>query len=300
MSHSPTVSIGLPVNNGEQFIDEAIKSVLRQSYTDFELVISDNASTDGTQEICSEYADRDDRIRYVRSVRNRGAAWNFNRVFELSRAPYFKWLNHDDYWDSVMLERSVGVLETAPSDVVLCYPKTVFIDEYGSVTEYYEDNLDLRCAYPAQRLGSLIRNLRRCNALFGLMRARDLERTRLLGAYIDADRTLLAELSMIGQFWELDERLFMRRMHPQGSTFANTTRQESMGWWNPAKKRQQVHLPNWRLLMEHVRGIQHVPLRSADRRRCYISLCRHWVTMYSGRMVGDLKAATYRLASGVR
>lgn len=300
MSHSPSVSIGLPVYNGEQFIDEAIESVLRQSYTDFELVISDNASTDSTQEICSKYADRDDRIRYVRNGTNRGAAWNFNRVFKISRAQYFKWLNHDDYWDSAMLEHSVSVLETAPSDVVLCYPKTAFIDEHGSVTEHYEDKLDLRCIDPAQRLGRLIRNLRRCNALFGLIRARDLERTRLLGAYIDADRTLLAELSMLGQFWELNERLFMRRMHPQGSTFANTTRQESMNWWNPAKKRQQVHLPNWRLLMEHVRAIHHVPLGGAERRRCYISLCRQWPTVYSGRMLGDLKAATYRLTSGAR
>lgn len=300
MSPYPTVSIGLPVYNGEQFIDEAIKSVLRQSYTDFELVISDNASTDRTQEICSEYADQDDRIRYVGNVSNRGAAWNFNRVFELSRGPYFKWINHDDCWDPVMLERSVSILETAPSGVVLCYPKTVFMDECGSITEYYEDKLDLRYADPAQRLGSLIRNLRRCNSLFGLMRARDLERTRLLGAYIDADRTLLAELSMLGQFWELDEHLFMRRMHPKGSTFANTTRQESMSWWNPAKKQNQLHLPNWRLLMEHVRGIQHVPLRSGDRRRCYVSLGRHWPTMYSRRMVGDLKAVTYRMASGVR
>lgn len=300
MSSSPSVSIGLPVYNGEQFIDEAIQSVLRQSHSGFELVISDNASTDSTSEICLGYAERDERIRYLRSGTNHGAAWNFNRVFELSRGQYFKWLNHDDCWDPLMLERSVDVLETAPSDVVLCYPKTLFIDEHGSVIEHYEDRLDLRCADPARRLGNLIRNLRRCNALFGLMRTRDLERTRLLGAYIDADRTLLAELSMLGQFWELDERLFMRRMHPQGSTFANTTRQESMGWWNPARKAQKVHLPNWRLLMEHVRGVQHVPLASADRRGCYVSLGRHWPTIYSGRLIGDFKAAAYRLASGVR
>lgn len=294
MRGSPAVSVGLPVHNGARYLSEALDCVLDQTYGDFELIISDNASTDATSDICQDYAKRDERIRYVRSNVNQGAAWNFNRVFELSRAPYFKWINHDDRWDPLMLERSVEVLDEAPADVVLCYPRTTFIDEQGSVIREYEDDLDLRSSEPARRLGELIRNLRRCNAIFGLMRAERLSRTRLLGGYIDADRTLLAELSMLGQFWEMDERLFFRRMHPEGSTFANVKRADSMAWWNPSV-RQRVHLPNWRLLTEHVRAVRNTPLTSRERRGCYASLARSWMAVYRGNMVGDVKATAYRL-----
>src|SRR5690242_6344650 len=94
---SPKVSIGLPVYNGERFLAEAIDSVLAQTFTDFELIISDNASTDRTPEICKAYAEKDSRIRYYRNEENQGASWNFNRVFELSRGMCFQWLAHDDY-----------------------------------------------------------------------------------------------------------------------------------------------------------------------------------------------------------
>src|SRR5688572_10868700 len=94
---NPRVSIGLPVYNGENYLAEAIDSILAQTFEDFELIISDNASTDRTQEICEAYAAKDGRIRYYRSEVNKGSAWNFNRVFELARGEYFKWAAHDDY-----------------------------------------------------------------------------------------------------------------------------------------------------------------------------------------------------------
>src|SRR3954470_15735733 len=87
----PLVSIGLPVYNGARYIAEALESLLAQTYTAFELIISDNGSTDATRSICEEFAARDGRVRYVRHETNRGLAWNWNHVFELSRRPYFKW-----------------------------------------------------------------------------------------------------------------------------------------------------------------------------------------------------------------
>ena len=93
----PRVSVGIPVFNGERFLAETIESILAQTFKDFEIVISDNASTDRTEEICRSYAARDPRIRYNRNDTNRGAAWNHNRVFELARGEYFKWQSHDDF-----------------------------------------------------------------------------------------------------------------------------------------------------------------------------------------------------------
>ena len=94
--NEPRVSIGMPVYNGEKYLEEAIQSILAQTYSDFELVISDNASTDKTQEICLEYAARDSRVRYHRNEKNLGAAPNYNRTFELSTGQYFKWADYDD------------------------------------------------------------------------------------------------------------------------------------------------------------------------------------------------------------
>src|SRR5262245_45018612 len=93
---TPRVSIGLPIFNGEKYVAQAFDSILAQTYADFELIISDNASTDQTEAICQAYANRDRRIRYYRNNRNLGAAANYNRVFDLSTGVYFKWAAHDD------------------------------------------------------------------------------------------------------------------------------------------------------------------------------------------------------------
>jgi len=87
---SPIISIGMPVYNGQAFIESAIKSILEQTFEDFELILSDNASNDKTQEICLDYKQQDNRIRYFRNEVNLGAAQNYNRVFELSKGKYFK------------------------------------------------------------------------------------------------------------------------------------------------------------------------------------------------------------------
>ena len=93
----PKLSIGLPVYNGERHLRRAIDSHLAQSFTDFELIICDNASTDRTEEICRYYASMDERVRYYRHATNTGAVWNFNHCFEIARGKYFKWSSHDDF-----------------------------------------------------------------------------------------------------------------------------------------------------------------------------------------------------------
>src|SRR5262245_57216615 len=92
----PRVSIGLPVYNGAKYLAEAIDSLLEQTFSDFELIISDNGSTDATPAICEEYAAKDGRIRFLRQEINRGLAWNWNCVLEESRGAYFKWAACDD------------------------------------------------------------------------------------------------------------------------------------------------------------------------------------------------------------
>jgi glycosyltransferase involved in cell wall biosynthesis len=133
---NPRVSIGLPVYNGEKYLAQAIQSALGQTYTDFELIISDNASTDGTQAICEQFAARDQRIQYHRLSENKGAALNFNHVFSLAKGEYFCWLAHDDKLAPDFLQEFVQVLESHP-DTVLTYSNVLIIDENDApITEF--------------------------------------------------------------------------------------------------------------------------------------------------------------------
>ena len=106
----PLVSIGLFVYNGERFIEDALHSILGQTFTDFELIISDNASTDQTGEIAHSYALRDKRIRYYRNEKNMGAGWNVRRVYELATGKYFKQAAVDDLLESDFLRQCVEIL----------------------------------------------------------------------------------------------------------------------------------------------------------------------------------------------
>ena len=106
------VIIGLPTYNGEKYISKAIECVLSQTYTNFQLIISDNLSTDLTSTICKEYEKKDKRITYIQHEENKG--WKFNFPFLLSKAnsDYFVWLGDDDYWESTFLEKNVSILNS--------------------------------------------------------------------------------------------------------------------------------------------------------------------------------------------
>ena len=125
----PKVSIGLPVWNGEKYLRLALQSILQQDYADFELIISDNASADGTPEICQEFAAKDKRIRYSRNQTNIGARGNYNRVFELARGEFFKWASHDDEIHMSLLRRCFESFEHSAPNTVLVFSKAEIIDE---------------------------------------------------------------------------------------------------------------------------------------------------------------------------
>jgi glycosyltransferase involved in cell wall biosynthesis len=127
----PTISIGLPVYNGERFIREALDSVLRQTFTDFELIISDNNSSDTTQEICRSYAARDWRLKYIRQEKNQGGFWNFCFVAQQAMGQFFTWLAHDDILEPQFLERTVQYMLRNPRTVVATSDFAI-IDESGS------------------------------------------------------------------------------------------------------------------------------------------------------------------------
>jgi glycosyltransferase involved in cell wall biosynthesis len=286
----PRVGIGLPVHNGENYLAETLGSILAQTYSDFELVISDNASADRTEEICRAFAAMDERIRYFRNEENLGAAENFNRALELSAGKYFKWAAHDDLCAPEYLARCVEILDRQP-EVVLCYPKTRIIDGQGEFVEDYFDGFHLDSPKPHIRFRDVFRAPGLCNPVFGLMRARILKRTGLIGNYAASDRVLLGELALHGQFYEVPEYLFLRRGHPQRSMAANVTDSEIAAWFDPAM-RGKILFPRWRRLLEYLRAAKRAPLSQAERIRCYMQIGRFVLSPSKlGGMAGDLLKA---------
>jgi glycosyltransferase involved in cell wall biosynthesis len=213
----PRVSIGVPVRNGERFLGEALDSLLAQSYTDFELIISDNASSDRTEAICREYAARDPRVRYYRSDEDMGLANNFNYLFIRARGDYFKWAAADDVHEPDWVAKCVEVLER-DKDVVLAYGKARFIDENGGSVDKIDPGFDLRSEKAPDRVRHVIYATSWVNAIFGLVRSNSLANTRLLPSYPGGDYPLLGELAMAGKFVEVPDLLFQRRLHPQASS----------------------------------------------------------------------------------
>lgn len=208
------VSIGLPVYNGENYIRQALDSLLAQDYENFELIISDNASTDSTQEICREYASRDSRIQYYRNAANLGIIRNFNRVFELSSGRYFMWAAHDDVWEQDFVSRCEEVLRSSPS-AILCYPQAKLIRPDDEIIEAPFPFFDTRARDldPISRFHVHIWGMaQHPYPIYGLIRSDVLKRTGLFGDLFGACLILLAELSLLGGFAYVPAPLYYIRL----------------------------------------------------------------------------------------
>lgn len=269
MAKTPTVSVGLPVCNGQKFIGKAIESILNQDFHDFELIISDNSSTDDTGDICQQYARMDDRIRYYRNETNMGAAPNHNRVFELACGRYFKWAAHDDENHPEFLRRCVEVLEKAPDSVVLAYPQVELIDQDGQVTDQYLVSIACESPRPHLRLAKVLRNINLGTPMYGVARSQALRRTRLHGSYIGSDYVLLAELALLGEIQEVPYALLRKRIHPGRSMELHRSAAEYLTWFDPRNRgTRRLLSPGDRQTLEYFRSVWQLPLGIRDRVAC--------------------------------
>jgi len=282
----PKVSIGLPVYNGERYLRSALESILRQDFCDFELIISDNASTDATQNICREYAAKDYRIRYYRNERNIGASGNFKRVFELARGKFFKWAAHDDVHLPGFLRRCTEVIDQAAATVVLVTPKTETIDEDGKIINITVESLDTRRPRPHQRVKDVLRVVFWATAQFGLFRTDALRKTRLIQPFFAADNVLLVEVALAGEIWELPETLFQRRLHSGISTTANKNWRELLVWFDPSQRGLKTFVPpTLRLGLEFTRAVTRSQLPLRERCLCYLTVFMVWLPRECRRLV---------------
>ncbi len=218
---APAVSIGLPVYNGAATIARAIIALLAQSFADFELIISDNGSTDATEEICRDYARRDARIRYIRHPRNRGPAPNLAFVLAEARAPLFMWAAADDHWHPDFLAANVEALQLNTSAI-------------ASVSRVAMPGLADAGTRPLT--GSFVRKVRQLlyenagnSRFYGLFRTgiicRALEEGS--GSFIASDWAVVIAAARRGHFVEVD-RLLMTRS-PRGTSSTWSRQMDSLG-----------------------------------------------------------------------
>jgi glycosyltransferase involved in cell wall biosynthesis len=288
-NNSPRVSIGLPVYNGSNYLREAVDAVIAQTFQDWELVISDNCSTDETEAICRRYAAADPRIRYHRNTKNLGATPNHNRTIDLSRGEYFKLYAHDDVILPTFLERCVEVLDREPG-VVMVHTRTMIMDAHGK--QIGPDPWRLRTSSPDPRVRfhDLVWLPHHCFQIYSVMRLSELRQTPLLGIYLASDQMLLAEMGLRGRFHEIDEFLFLSRRHDQQSIatipvymrgqrrklFGRLAQLPRLGWADTSKERQ-ISFKLWRLIGEYFRAVARSPVSWGVKLWCWSSLSAYSV-----------------------
>jgi glycosyltransferase involved in cell wall biosynthesis len=277
------ISIGMPAYNCERYIAQSIESLLAQTYSAFELVISDNASSDGTEQICREYAARDQRIRYIRRTENIGGPGNFRFVFAQCTGELHKWATADDYCHPSFLERCLSVLDSNPS-TVLCYPKTRLINAAGNTITDYEDNLHLQEDLPSERFIRLLNTIGLCNAHLGLIRRAAAAKTRLIATERASDVHFLAELALYGKFHLIPEALFFRRYHEQSSSWNRTDDSHQRKYYAPGSKANYGG-HTWRKFAGLSRGIWRAPISLSEKARLSARLARMaaWDREHLGR-----------------
>ena len=284
MTSAPPITIGLPVYNGENYVAESIQCLRDQTFGDFRLIISDNASTDATEEIARSAAREDERVTYHRQQVNLGGPANYNFTLAQAEGDFFMWHAHDDLRDPRFLELAYAHMkESKTTSVTFSRARAIGPEGEDLGPVFSPEGLVHESAH--HRIRATIGAPRPELVLFGLMRRQLLERTGKHGSFKGGDRILVAEMALLGEFHELDEVLFYNRDHPdrytrmQGGPETERKRRE---WWDPTGAAiGGISMPRWMGLREYIGAIRSHPLSSSDRIRCHAALVQ---SLFDNRM----------------
>lgn len=263
------LTIGVPAYNAAATLPATLDSILAQSYVDFTVLVADNASTDETSDILSDYASRDERVQVIRHEENLGGAANFSCLPGLAESPFFKWQAADDLIGPTMVERGLEVMDHHP-DVVLAYGKTVMIGEDGQYWRRHEDNLHLMHDSAAARLSAFVKRQWLCNAQFGVLRREAIVKTSLLQPQPSSDLTMLAQLAMQGKFWEIPQWLFFRRMAADSMGLGDLSDEAKAAWLDPRNLRIEKN-PQMRVFLDTNKAIARAQMPVADKARAFLA-----------------------------
>jgi len=272
----PLVSFGLPVRNGGELIRRCLDSLLAQDMEDFEILISDNASTDGTQDVIREYAASDPRIRPLLNKEDVGQIENFNNVVRHARGRYFRWIGAEDWLEPNYASRCSAVLDDDPDTIVVTNFFRIHIEGGETRYEEFEDEL-LESERPERRFARLSWSFRAgaslYEPLYSLIRRDVLLDTSLIRMMVKADRLLAAELCLSGRFHHIRECLAHRWKPPQVSVHSS----EYLRRYRPDNS-AELQSNAWRQFRVLVSIIWGAPLSTAQKLRCLGSALGFFVT----------------------
>lgn len=269
-----SVVVGMPVYNAEEWLESSIKSWLSQTRSDFRLVISDNASSDASYEICEQFARCDPRIVVSRNPRNIGIYANFRRVFELgSDSDYFMWASSHDYFSPVTLERCVSTLE-AREDAVLCCGGVKLFERDLENSVDYEEPVRADSDSPVERFRAVVTTLRRNNFIHGVIRTSALKRSRLVEDTTYGDKVLVAHLALMGKFVQLPDTLFYRRQD-RGATTTKMDDLEISQHWDPLDRGTWKY-NHWKTCRGLVRAVLDTALSPTQRFAALVLALKCW------------------------
>jgi glycosyltransferase involved in cell wall biosynthesis len=282
-TETPLVSIGLAVYNGENYVAEAIQCVRDQTFSNWELIICDNSSTDRTVSICRELAGQDSRIRIYQNARNMGASFNYNEVFRLSRGQYFKWIAHDDVFVPRFIESCIQELEK-DERVVLAVPKICFVDADGRLLRRQASDLSVlgpTVEARAKRFMALAaQGMDFIWLAYGLIRREVLEQSGALGLYAGDDQVLLFKIALRGDIKQIDEEMFFRREHPEASTCKRGSTVRERARFAYADDKRRLVLPWCRMLKEHLVCVVNSRIPFWGRLRCTTAVLRRFLAAW--------------------
>jgi glycosyltransferase involved in cell wall biosynthesis len=283
----------MPVFNAQRYLREAIESVLAQTMGDFELILSDNASTDSTAEICQAFVSQDRRVKYFRNETNLGVVANFNIAFGRARGRLFKWAAYDDLHGPTYLEKCAAVMD-AESDVAIVHGLTRSIGERGQDLGEFPVSHTLDSLHAPERFRRMVWT-DAFPPIWGLMRTELIRRTRLHEPYMGSDRNFMAEMVLLGGVRYVPEFLFFLREHAGSYTSSVKQYYQRLSWYAPNKQ-----IPSWmqvpRTAIGYMASIRRSPVSWAEKVAC----ARHvadWLGTCTGQLLRRRLGSESRVAT---
>jgi len=253
----PLVSVGMPAFNAERHIEEAIDSILDQSLSDLELIIFDNASTDGTEDLCRQAAARDPRVRYFRNENNLGSPTNYNLTLREARGRYFKWASSNDVCHPEFLRKCVSALEADDTAVIACPRTRLFIDD-PAAGEPYPENFNDDSVQPWTRFIKYVDGVGLNNLMNGVCRTEVLRKVPPIMPFIGSDQVTTAAMTLHGRVIIVPDEYFYRRMDAHSS--ARLGGKEALRRHYDPTGRKRLLFPTWRLYFEYIKAVNSSPL----------------------------------------
>jgi glycosyltransferase involved in cell wall biosynthesis len=297
----PTVCVGLPVYNGGNFLSKAIESILSQDFENIQLIISDNCSTDITEEVCLKYQTMDKRIKYHRLEENLGIGLNFKNVLGLSSAPYFMWASHDDMRERTFITKCLERLESDPS-IALVYPRSRVLDNNSRFLGIANDHVNTDQNSGVERFRHIIWELGMCNMVYGLYRTNILKKVRTWDETLFCDNLILAEIALsFGKIVQIDDVLFVRRLTRNYNYKSHDERYEQlMSEYDSSSKWfwEGISLPHCRLTYSHLELVNYSEIENSEKDFLMNDILKCFKTRFGDKMTYEINRAIELINNG--